>query len=84
MSISCEHGHLARVCEVCDRDRRIKELEEAVRVLAKEVWWSTKRSYEEWGSGGEDVMDHVPDDVKNNKIAAAAVRYAGEGSKDGK
>ena len=31
---TCEHGHRARVCEVCEKDKRIATLEEAVRVLA--------------------------------------------------
>ena len=34
----CTHGHLARQCELCDRDREIAQLraaaEEALRVLS--------------------------------------------------
>ena len=28
---ACQHGHLARSCEICERDARIKALEDALR-----------------------------------------------------
>ena len=28
----CEHGSLRRKCEICERDERIKELEERLRI----------------------------------------------------
>jgi hypothetical protein len=30
----CKHGHLARKCELCERDDRIAELERALKRIA--------------------------------------------------
>ena len=67
-----EHREHIKTCE----NHPVKELEEAVRVLAEETLHTAKRSYMEWGSAGEDVMAHVPDEVRNNDIASAAVERA--------
>jgi hypothetical protein len=33
----CQHGALARSCEVCERDKRIKDLETCIKgILARE------------------------------------------------
>jgi len=34
----CEHGSLRRKCEICERDERIKELEEALREIVALKW----------------------------------------------
>jgi hypothetical protein len=46
MTEVCEHGHQARKCEVCERDKTIRYLHEAIRVLAEEVvaWRAWERS----------------------------------------
>ena len=33
----CKHGHLARSCELCEKDQRIEALEACVRELADEL-----------------------------------------------
>ena len=40
----CEHGSLRRKCEICERDERIKELEEALRELM--VFCTSGEAYE--------------------------------------
>ncbi len=30
----CDHGNLRRKCELCERDKRIHELEDAIRTIA--------------------------------------------------
>ena len=65
MNEVCEHGHQARKCEVCERDKRIAELEAAVDVLAVEL---------------ARVPELVSEAVMNNPIAAAAVRKASDGN----
>ncbi len=80
MSITCEHGHLARVCEICDRDKTIADLREAVRVLAElhsaEAFFvSMPPLY----AHADKIIDmrEKREAVKANEIAAEAVRKAG-------
>ncbi len=72
MSDTCKHGHFARVCEMCDRDKTIADLREAVRVLAASVRSNAK---------DRAVCPHwdeeVCTEVLANPIAAEAVRKAG-------
>jgi hypothetical protein len=35
----CEHGRLARQCEICERDREIARLREALERIAAEPYW---------------------------------------------
>ena len=65
MNEVCEHGHQRRKCEVCERDKRIAELEESVRVLAVDL---------------ARVPELVSEAAMNNPIAAAAVRKASDGN----
>jgi len=61
---TCEHGHLARKCEVC-------ELKEAVKVLSAEVVGNAKDR-----AVGKHWDAEINDAVWENPIAAAAVREA--------
>ncbi|MFZ4600598.1 MAG: hypothetical protein ACOYNN_18295 [Terrimicrobiaceae bacterium] len=88
MTEVCEHGHQARKCEVCELTAECERLREAVRVLAKEAYWS--RTWED--SHFEDsetpvtILHHIACKSKdsarevtnNNPIAAAAVRKASD------
>ena len=55
MSNVCEHGQLARVCNICELTARIKELEQQLeqpkrkwrgltRKERSELWWATDMS----------------------------------------
>ena len=68
MTNTCEHGHLARSFEMCDRDKRIKELEAEVerlrsvcRVAAEQLRHYLRNQY--WMS--YDVYRKVSNQVKN-------------------
>jgi hypothetical protein len=73
----CEHGSLIIMCDRCEKNKRIAELEaterqlrEAVKVLAKDL-----RSYIMDQAVGDWAAD-ISDEVACNPIAAAAVREA--------
>ena len=75
MSNTCEHGHLARKCEVCLRDGDIKELREAVKVLAEYggSFHGLSGPFKCWDSRR---AINAFDAMQANQIAAAAVREA--------
>jgi len=73
---TCEHGHLARKCEVCERDDRIaaleateRELREAVKVLA--VAADTPMA---WKLRTCPECQKIRRDINNNPIALAAIK----------
>jgi len=43
----CEHGSLHRKCELCERDERIRELEDAGRGLYYAGFWRCDREVDE-------------------------------------
>lgn len=45
MSNECKHGQLARQCELCEKDRRIAELETALRFYSDARRWAGKDHY---------------------------------------
>lgn len=60
MSKQCDHGHLRRVCEICERDDEIKQLKaerDALKAAAEK--------------GTEYVLAHINQDLRN-KIASVA------------
>lgn len=77
MTNTCEHGHFARVCEMCDRDRRIKELEAEVERLRSVCRLASKAI-------ADDIRNAAIDGVAKRQLILLAEDLANEGSKDGK
>ncbi len=70
VSNTCEHGHLARVCEVCELKAEVQRLREVCKRGADEI----------------DVVLRTTrqDKSTHNQLGTLACSLANEGSKDGK
>ena len=75
MSIICEHGHLARSCDLCFYGKRVGELEAEVERLRRVV-------------GGTEMcimhaLDGIPKDTSSwRMLNATRKNLANEGSKE--
>lgn len=55
----CPHGQLARSCELCEKDARIRELEQAIVEWCKAAEWG----HPSWKSYGMNGMNKVLFDI---------------------
>ena len=89
MNLECEHGQLARSCNLCEYEREIAELTARVKELEAEnkkyhEWVSAINKYEAWKDENQRLMEALDriesmatiENTEIQKIAREALKEA--------